>query len=48
MGRRYGALTEPLDHLLSAPQLEDVRRFAQRSVGTEISDGDLSCIRGLA
>jgi nucleolar protein 58 len=48
MGRRGGALAARLEHLLSAQQLDDARRYAQRSVGTEISDDDLACIQGLA
>jgi nucleolar protein 58 len=48
MGRRDGALTAQLEHLLNPQQLEELRRYAQRSVGTEISDEDLICIQGLS
>jgi nucleolar protein 58 len=48
IGRKEGALTAKLDHLLNAQQLSDLQRYAQRSVGTEVSDEDLDCIQALS
>ena len=48
MGRRNGALTEDLSNLLTPPQIDELQKHAQKSLGTEISNDDLHCIQCLA
>ncbi|KAK8857799.1 Nucleolar protein 58 [Tritrichomonas musculus] len=49
MGRRENAQTTDLEELKLTPQnVEEIRKSAQISIGTELSDDDLQCIQALA
>lgn len=48
MGRKEGCFEAKLDHLLTPPMIEEVRKLAHTSIGTELSDDDLACVQALA
>lgn len=49
VGRRdqFEERREELDKLLNADQVDETLKIAQRSIGTELSDADLTCIQAL-
>ncbi|KAH0786173.1 SnoRNA binding domain containing protein [Histomonas meleagridis] len=48
MGRKENCENVNLESLLTQPMIEDMKKLAHTSIGTELSDGDLECIQALA